>query len=78
MANLVPEVGIGSSKQISRTPSSEDIKRPTPRIRELDEEVTMGKQESVGGWRGVLSFLEKKGDVEVRGCTPVSASYTHL
>ncbi|KAL7777092.1 hypothetical protein CFE70_007514 [Pyrenophora teres f. teres 0-1] len=68
MANLVPDIG---SSKISRAPSSEDIKRPKLGMRELDEQATEGKQDSVGGWRGVLSFLEKKGDVEVRGCTPV-------
>jgi len=71
MANMVvPEI---ESSKISRAPStsSEDIKRPRFRMQELDDQVTEGKQEKVGGWRGVLSFLEKKGDVEVRGCTPV-------
>ncbi|KAF1943343.1 hypothetical protein EJ02DRAFT_343491 [Clathrospora elynae] len=35
------------------------------------EDVTQGKQTRVGGWRGIFDFLEKRGDVEFRGCTPV-------
>jgi hypothetical protein len=66
-----PDRGVGSS----RAPSREDIKRPNLSVGEVagveNDHVTVGKQERVGGWRGVLSFLEKKGDVELRGCTPV-------
>jgi hypothetical protein len=75
MADM-PDVGVGSS----RAHAQEDIKRPNLSVGEVGVEgvenngsdnVTVGKQERVGGWRGVLSFLEKKGDVELRGCTPV-------
>jgi hypothetical protein len=56
----------------SRAPS-EDIKRPTVRVAEAshDQDVTQGKQERVRGIGGILNFLEKRGDVELRGCTPV-------
>jgi hypothetical protein len=75
MADM-PEVGVGSSSRASRVPSQEDIKRPNLSVGEVGDvgnstDVTAGKQERVRGWRGVLSFLEKKGDVELRGCTPV-------
>jgi hypothetical protein len=68
----VPDVG--SSRVASRARSREDIKRPNLSVGEVagvGSDITMGKQERVGGWAGVLSFLEKKGDVELRGCTPV-------
>ncbi|KAF1844622.1 uncharacterized protein K460DRAFT_376280 [Cucurbitaria berberidis CBS 394.84] len=42
-----------------------------PNIDEGNMEVGPGKQARVGGWRGMLNFLEKRGDVELRGCTPV-------
>ena len=61
---------IGSSRS-SRRPSQEDIKVARSRVREVGEDAPVGKQERVGGWRGLLNFLEKKGDVELRGCTPV-------
>jgi hypothetical protein len=78
MADM-PNVGVGSSRAVSRAPSQEDIKRPNLSVGEVGargvendgDDVTEGKQERVGGWRGVLGFLEKKGDVELRGCTPV-------
>jgi hypothetical protein len=59
----IPDVGS------SRRPSREDIKVPSAKVGEVKKAV--GKQERVGGWRGLLNFLEKKGDVELRGCTPV-------
>jgi hypothetical protein len=61
---------VGSSRT-SRRPSEEDIKVISPRVGKVKKDVSQGKQERVGGWRGVLDFLEKKGDVELRGCTPV-------
>jgi hypothetical protein len=64
----IPDVG---SNRSSRRPSQEDIKVPSLKVGEVKKDVTVGKQERVGGWRGVLDFLEKKGDVELRGCTPV-------
>jgi hypothetical protein len=64
----IPDVG---SSRVSRAPSEEDIKRVKTRVGEVNRDVTEGKQARVGGWRGVLNFLEKKGDVELRGCTPV-------
>jgi hypothetical protein len=75
----MPDVGVASS----RAAPHEDIKRPNLSVGEVgaaavggvenssSDDVTVGKQERVRGWRGVLSFLEKKGDVELRGCTPV-------
>ena len=74
-----PNGGVGSSRVGSGAPSrvQEDIKRPNLSVGEVagveqqHGDVTVGKHERVGGWRGVLSFLEKKGDVELRGCTPV-------
>jgi hypothetical protein len=34
-------------------------------------EVAEGKQEEAGGWRGIMSMLEKRGDIEFGGCTPI-------
>ena len=34
-------------------------------------EVGAGKQARVRGWQGIIHLLEKRGDVELRGCTPV-------
>jgi hypothetical protein len=64
----IPDVG---SSRNSGRPSEEDIKVPSSRAGEVMKDVSQGKQERVRGWRGVLDFLEKKGDVELRGCTPV-------
>ena len=66
--DTIPDIG---SSRSSRRPSQEDIKVPRSRVGEVGEDATVGKQERVGGWRGLLNFLEKKGDVELRGCTPV-------
>ncbi|KAF2845375.1 purine-cytosine permease FCY21 [Plenodomus tracheiphilus IPT5] len=48
---------------------SEDTK-PVP-ITTQEKETTEGKQARVGGLRGLLDLLEKRGDVELRGSTPV-------
>jgi hypothetical protein len=64
----IPDIG---SSRSSRRPSQEDIKRPNLKVGEVKKDVSQGKQDRVGGWRGVLNFLEKKGDVELRGCVPV-------
>jgi hypothetical protein len=34
-------------------------------------EVREGKQAGVGGWRGIMSTLDERADVELRGCTPI-------
>jgi hypothetical protein len=34
-------------------------------------EVREGKQARVGGWRGIMSMLDERADVELRGCTPI-------
>jgi hypothetical protein len=38
-----------------------------------DVQVAEGKQARAGngGWKGIISVLEKRADVEFRGCTPV-------
>lgn len=67
-----PDVGRSNHGGVGRVPSEDDIKRPNlVKVGGADSDVTEGKQERLKGWRGVLDFLEKKGDVEVRGCTPV-------
>ncbi|EMD87230.1 hypothetical protein COCC4DRAFT_65532 [Bipolaris maydis ATCC 48331] len=67
----IPKVG-RSNHGGGRVPCEDDIKRPSlVKIGGVDNDVTHGRQEELGGWRGVLNFLEKRGDVEVRGCTPV-------
>lgn len=71
MANA-PDAGRSNYGGVGRVPSEDDIKRPNlVKVGGVDSDVTEGKQERLKGWRGVLDFLEKKGDVEVRGCTPV-------
>jgi hypothetical protein len=30
-----------------------------------------GEEARVGGWRGIMSMLDERGDVELRGCTPI-------
>jgi hypothetical protein len=34
-------------------------------------ERTMGNHTRSQGWRGLLSKLQERGDVELRGCTPI-------
>ena len=53
----------------SRAPSEEVGKRPS--VDDGKTEVSAGKQARAGGWRGMLDILEKRQDVELRGCTPV-------
>ena len=59
---------------MERTPSEDDdVKRPNlVGAGKSDEDVTLGKQQGLKGWRGLLNYLEEKGDVEVRGCMPVA------
>ncbi|KAH9882734.1 hypothetical protein J1614_000099 [Plenodomus biglobosus] len=52
----------------ARDPSEE--MKPPP-ITTAGKEVREGNQERVGGLRGLLLLLEKRGDVELRGSTPV-------
>lgn len=57
----IPEVG-RSNHGGGRVASEDDIKRPSlVKIGGVDNDVTHGRQEELGGWRGVLNFLEKKG-----------------
>ncbi|CAO2648590.1 Nn.00g078570.m01.CDS01 [Neocucurbitaria sp. VM-36] len=53
----------------NRSPLEDETKLPNVDDGRL--EVGAGKQARVGGWRGILNLLEKRGDVELRGCTPV-------
>ncbi|KAH4404770.1 hypothetical protein HBH92_187940 [Parastagonospora nodorum] len=34
-------------------------------------QVTEGREAKAKGWRGIVSVLKKRGDVEFRGCTPI-------
>jgi hypothetical protein len=34
-------------------------------------ETTERSQARAGGWRGIMSVLDERGDVELRGCTPI-------
>lgn len=55
----------------NRIPSEKEMRPPKAQAEKPDMEVTEGKQARAGGWRGIMSVLEKRGDVEFRGCTPV-------
>jgi hypothetical protein len=64
-------MAVTSSYVESDRAPSEDIKRPTIRVAESSQHVAEGGHARVGGIRGILHFLEKRGEVELRGCTPV-------
>lgn len=46
--------------------SKEDARQVQP-----NSEVREGHQTRANGWRGILSVLEERGDVEFKGCTPI-------
>lgn len=55
----------------SRAASVKDLKHKEAEIGNPNMEVTDGKQGRAGGVMGFLKLLERRGDVEFRGATPV-------
>ncbi|KAJ4369949.1 hypothetical protein N0V83_005713 [Neocucurbitaria cava] len=65
---------MGARKDVEdgRFPSKDQTKQSKAEEDGRHEVGGAGKQTRLGGgWRGVLNLLEKRGDVELRGCTPV-------
>lgn len=84
MASL-SDVGTSKDGGVGGVQSKDDDKHLNlVQVGASDSDVTAGKQKWLRRWRGVLSFLENKGDVEVRGCTPVpyderrETKYSHM
>lgn len=50
----------------TKMPAKEELKLGQPEL-----EVREGKQARARGWRGFMSVLEERDEVEFRGCTPV-------
>lgn len=51
---------------VVKTISKEETKGVQP-----SSEVREGQHARASGWRGILSVLEERGDVEFKGCTPI-------
>jgi hypothetical protein len=59
---------------VERAPGGHDSKKTDVEVGTRltpGAEVNMGGQSRVGGLTGVLNLLAKRGEVELRGCTPV-------
>jgi hypothetical protein len=59
---------------VERAPVGDDSKKPNVEVgmhQRPGAEVNTGGQSRVGGLTGILNLLAKRGEVELRGCTPV-------
>jgi len=47
-------------------PHEKEMKLDNP-----DAQISEGRREKSKGWRGIVSVLQERSDIEFRGCTPI-------